>query len=254
MWARAVEGAFSNVTLTPRPEHGVFRQAHTADSRVIEVAARPHRVHLRHPSRALEGMWAVLLQVEGESELQADGVQLSLRQGAGVVLFPNSELNIDLADYCQRIIIIPRALISPPALLRPLHPSDPRMRALQSVAAAPPPSGIAPWVRLALSASVRLRRALEWMEQHPEATPEAVARAQGVSRRGLDGLFAETGLTIAAALWETRLLRARALLAESKLRVLEVALHTGFRTEAHFSRRFRARFGIAPSRARSEVM
>lgn len=250
MWARAVEGAFANVTLTPRPEHGVFRQSQSADARVIEVAARAHQVELRHPSRALEGMWAVLLQAEGESALKADDERVSLRRGAAVMLCPNTNLHIDLGEYCQRIIILPRTLLAPPALLRPMHVDDPRTRALQAVASAPPTTGVAPWVRLALSPRARLRRAVEWMEQHPEARPDEVARAQGISRRGLDGLFAETGLTISAILWETRLSLARALLADSKLRVLDVAMRCGFQTEAHFSRRFRARFGVTPSAAR----
>jgi AraC-like DNA-binding protein len=252
MWARAVEGAFANVTLTPRPEKGDFRLSQAADAMVIEVASGPHQVHLRHPTRSLEGMWAVLLQVEGESELRADRHRVSLRPGSAVVLCPDDELCIDLDHYRQRIIIVPRTAMAAPALLRPLHADDPRLRALHAVAAAPASAPVTPWVRLALSPQVRLRRALEWIEGHLDAPPDEVARAQRISRRGLDALFAEHGLTIAHALWEARLREARALLLlEPTLRVVDVALRSGFQTEAHFSRRFRARFGVTPSQART---
>ncbi len=251
MWARAVEGAFANVPLTPRPEKGDFRVSQAADAMVIEVASGPHQVHLRHPTRSLEGMWAVLLQVEGESELRADRHRVSLRPGSAVVLCPDDELCIDLDHYRQRIIIVPRTAMPPPALLEPLHADDPRMRALHAVAAAPASAPVTPWVRLALGAQVRLRRALEWIEWHLDASPDEVALAQGVSRRGLDALFAEHGLTIAHALWEARLRQARALLLDPTLRVVDVALRSGFQTEAHFSRRFRARFGVTPSQART---
>jgi len=47
-----------------------------------------------------------------------------------------------------------------------------------------------------------------------------------------------------------RLDRARSLLAEGNARVTEAALEVGFESPAHFTREFKRRFGIAPSRSR----
>jgi transcriptional regulator GlxA family with amidase domain len=76
---------------------------------------------------------------------------------------------------------------------------------------------------------------------------EALAGEGGVSVRQLERLFrAHLGSTIAAHYLALRLDRARALLRQTTLPVLQVAMASGFASAAHFSRAYRARFGQPP--------
>lgn len=80
----------------------------------------------------------------------------------------------------------------------------------------------------------------------------ALARIAGISVRQLERLFrAYLGRTIGAHYLALRLDRARALLTQTALSVLEVSLACGFASAAHFSRAFRARFGHPPRAERS---
>jgi transcriptional regulator GlxA family with amidase domain len=80
-----------------------------------------------------------------------------------------------------------------------------------------------------------------------------VARDGYVSVRQLHRLFAREGLTFAGWVREQRLRRCRDDLADprlSHLTVAEIAARWGFRSAAHFSRAFEARYAITPSRSR----
>jgi len=81
-----------------------------------------------------------------------------------------------------------------------------------------------------------------------EPAPRAeLARLAGLSVRQLERLFrAYLGRTIGGHYRALRLDRARMLLSQTALSVLEVSLACGFASAAHFSRAFRARFGHPP--------
>jgi AraC-like DNA-binding protein len=84
----------------------------------------------------------------------------------------------------------------------------------------------------------------------PGLSPEAIARAGYVSVRQLHRLFARDGLTFSHWIREQRLRRCRDDLADqrlSHLTIAEIAARWGFRSAAHFSRAFRARYGITPA-------
>jgi AraC-like DNA-binding protein len=90
--------------------------------------------------------------------------------------------------------------------------------------------------------------------------PQAVADAQGVSRRYLDDRFGRLGLRIEGWIWERRLLRAREELAlASRLgrnngkTIIQIALDTGFKSPSHFSRSFSSRFGVSPREYRNTL-
>lgn len=103
---------------------------------------------------------------------------------------------------------------------------------------------------------VRALKAIEFIEQNlGEAwlCPQAVADAQGVSRRYLDELFESQEHRLQGWIWERRLQRAAEELAvddrsRSKLskNILQIALDLGFKTPSHFSRTFAKRFGMSP--------
>jgi transcriptional regulator GlxA family with amidase domain len=100
-----------------------------------------------------------------------------------------------------------------------------------------------------------LLTALEKMEGTVENPlgRQAMARLVGLSPRHLDRLFAEQ---LKCKFLETyrrlRLDHAHKLLEQSPMSISEVAFATGFSSVSHFSRAFRARFGIQPKRVRMD--
>jgi transcriptional regulator GlxA family with amidase domain len=102
-------------------------------------------------------------------------------------------------------------------------------------------------------ANPRVLDALALMEAKLE-TPlsrTALARAAGVTLRQLERLFAHhLHKTVAAHYRELRLENALKLLRQTSLSVVEVALACGFASPSHFSRCYRAHFGVTPTQAR----
>lgn len=84
----------------------------------------------------------------------------------------------------------------------------------------------------------------------PDLSPQQLAREAGISKRHLHGLFAGNGTTFGAQLVERRLKYAADRLSAGDLEassVGEIAFDAGFSDPSHFARRFRKRFGCAPS-------
>jgi transcriptional regulator GlxA family with amidase domain len=78
-----------------------------------------------------------------------------------------------------------------------------------------------------------------------------LAATAGVSERQLERLFRRAlGCTPTRYYLDLRLRRARILLGQTRLPVMEVALACGFATPAHFSRAYRDHFGHAPREER----
>ena len=94
---------------------------------------------------------------------------------------------------------------------------------------------------------------IETMENTVEAplSRRAMARLASISERHLDRLFHDRcGVRFSAQYSAIRLAHARRLLRQSPLRISEIATACGFSSGAHFSRRYRACFGHAPSAER----
>ncbi|MFF9127831.1 helix-turn-helix domain-containing protein [Streptomyces sp. NPDC014889] len=91
-----------------------------------------------------------------------------------------------------------------------------------------------------------------FVEQHlgdPDLTPGTIAAAHGVSVRHLHAIFADQNLTVAAWIRDRRLDRCRRDLADPLLLarpVQAVGARWGFTSAAHFSRAFRAAYGMSP--------
>jgi AraC-like DNA-binding protein len=86
----------------------------------------------------------------------------------------------------------------------------------------------------------------------PDLTPDRIAAAVGCSRASLYRAFARQNETVAQAIWEARLERARRLLASrvaGKPAIGDIAWQCGFRQPATFVRMFRRRFGTSPGTA-----
>ena len=104
-----------------------------------------------------------------------------------------------------------------------------------------------------------LRRILDYMELHYadcELTPKSVAVANGISMRYLHRLFQQSGMAVSKWIWERRLKATREDIIDPNkvsMRISEIAFFHGFNDPAHFSRSFRDRFNISPSKLRIKL-
>jgi transcriptional regulator GlxA family with amidase domain len=103
-------------------------------------------------------------------------------------------------------------------------------------------------------ANSRVLKVLALMEARIEEpfSREALAEAAGVTLRQLERLFAKHLQTsLADHYLGLRLDRARKLLRQTSLPVVEVAMACGFAASSHFSRVYKARFGQTPNSERT---
>ncbi|HWL02521.1 MAG TPA: helix-turn-helix domain-containing protein [Microbacteriaceae bacterium] len=132
-----------------------------------------------------------------------------------------------------------------------------RDRSLDRLVAIPPP-GQPEDRALAERHSLLRSRAEQLIRERlpaPWLTPDYLADALAVSRRTLYAAFASDGRTVAGTIRHARLDRARDLLQrmDPDCAIAEVASQSGFQSAAHFSRLYRAEFGMAPSSDRQRT-
>lgn len=97
-----------------------------------------------------------------------------------------------------------------------------------------------------LDAIILMERNLE----EPLSLPE-IARHAGLSVRQLERVFRRhTGVTPVRYYVDVRLDRARGLVTQTEMPMVEIASACGFRSSAHFSRSYRKRFTLAPMQDR----
>lgn len=98
-----------------------------------------------------------------------------------------------------------------------------------------------------------IARALHYIEMHPftEWRVETLARKVGMGRANFAARFvAALGRTPFEVLTAERMRHAAAMLAETNLKIAEIAERVGYRSEAAFSRRFALHFGRSPGALR----
>ncbi|MBI1218599.1 MAG: helix-turn-helix domain-containing protein [Rhodobacteraceae bacterium] len=97
--------------------------------------------------------------------------------------------------------------------------------------------------------SERVLKAVAYMEKHLEDgidTAECAAHA-GITRRQLERLFADhLDTSPRQYLNDLRLQHGRALLSETNMTVLDVAVACGYLSSSHFAKCFRKKFGVTP--------
>ncbi|MFK1548891.1 GlxA family transcriptional regulator [Pseudomonas aeruginosa] len=98
-----------------------------------------------------------------------------------------------------------------------------------------------------------VKQAIRIMEQHLEEAvpiPEICERI-GISQRQLDRLFNQIVQKSPALYYrDIRLDRARCLVTQTDMSLMEIAVASGFPNQSHFSRIYRERFGLTPRRDR----
>ncbi len=103
----------------------------------------------------------------------------------------------------------------------------------------------------------RLRDVLRYIELHlsdPKLSIATVAKGCGISPRYVSGLLKLHHTAFSTLVWEQRLKIAGRLLSSSRshdLSISKVAYGMGFKSLAHFSRKFKAAFSVSPSEYRS---
>ncbi|MFJ8439340.1 helix-turn-helix domain-containing protein [Kitasatospora griseola] len=86
----------------------------------------------------------------------------------------------------------------------------------------------------------------------PDLSPETIARAHHISLRYLHRLFEAEEMTVSRLILRSRLEASARDLSRSGPSVAAVAQHWGFGSAAHFSRAFRAAYGVSPSQWRAQ--
>lgn len=102
----------------------------------------------------------------------------------------------------------------------------------------------------------RLKRAIEYIDAHlsDPIGLEDIALSTGLTRMHFAAQFrAATGMSPHNYLLQRRVEMAQVLLATTELSVLDIALDTGFRSQAHFTTVFKQRVGETPARYRAQV-
>lgn len=104
--------------------------------------------------------------------------------------------------------------------------------------------------------NTNILKAIEFMEAHLEdpVSPADLARFLGLSSRQLERLFRKhLGMPPTQYYLELRLQRARHLLQQSNLPILEAAIACGFVSASHFSKCYRSLYGRTPKEERRSV-
>ena len=103
------------------------------------------------------------------------------------------------------------------------------------------------------SESAAVSRALAYIDANFEQPVRVadLAAVAGLSRHHSSRVFsAAVGTSPHDYLLETRVLRARALIEDSRLPLVDIALQTGFSSQAHMTDIFRRQLGVSPARLR----
>ncbi len=174
---------------------------------------------------------------------------------------PSSPLKIDGSLRAGRLLIEPlrdRILGFIENPLRELAASvDDQIRADLQLLLDPTPQAAA---RRDATAALRLLRAEQFIADHlpdPELDAEAVARHLAMSLRNLNRVFEKHECSVTQWIWRERLAIAHRLLADaahSSASIGDIALGSGFSTQAHFAREFKSRYGLTPTQHRDTAI
>lgn len=259
--------------------------------RVWRVTASPMTAARRRPHIAASGSddYLLALHVTGAAHAAQDGREVTLGPGdfalfdsarpysisfsaglPGSGLFEHVIYQVPRASIDARHDARPVTALRVPAASGTGRLVSPYLRTLSRRDGVPARAFIDAGLDLAVSAlrlaagnpgapagGLAARRVKDYALAHlgdPALCPQAVAVACYVSPRQLHRIFAREGLTFGGWVREQRLRRCHADLADPGLShrtVAEIAARWGFRSAAHFTRAFQARYGGTPGSRRT---
>ena len=258
---------------------------------VSTIKATPHFVvrtpaAARH---AEEAYFKLGLQMSGHARLEQDGRQADLNPGDFAIYDTTRPYSLEfLSDYHMVVVMFPRSLLRVPArqvenltarsvsgrigmgaLLSPVlagleqevetgtkagaHLSD---AVIDLIAACFSPSDerSAPAGSRKQQLLSNIRTYIEANLPNPALDVASIAAAHHISASYLQKLFASESMSVAAFIREQRLDRCRRELADptsQERSAAAIAAHWGFHDASHFSRLFRAAYGMTPGEARA---
>ena len=101
-----------------------------------------------------------------------------------------------------------------------------------------------------------VKRYIEENLAEPDLSPARIAKANRISLRYLHVLFEREGTTVQQYIIQERLLRCRRELENPSMAgrtITDIAFSWGFQSATHFSRRFKAAFGLTPQDYRAAM-
>ena len=102
----------------------------------------------------------------------------------------------------------------------------------------------------------RFREALEIMMANIETplTVDDLAQQLGFSSRQIERIFARNGFEPLHKYYQKlRLNRARQLIEQTRMSILEIALACGYENQSHFGRSYKKTFGLSPKDVRAQA-
>ncbi|MET9632607.1 AraC family transcriptional regulator [Lentzea sp. NPDC006480] len=245
---------------------------------VARVAGTPHAVDrdvrqiALHPADGV----VVYFSLSGENQFSHRGGTSLIVPGQALVVDGDQPFRRTFAHGLTELV-----LKAPRSLLREIRPGtvkpqvfsfqhDAHARALVTALSGALRGGPADWDGLesvatdllgtllggGCSAAADLAAAHAFIAAHladQDLSAGRIAAAIGYSERHLSRLFSNSGQSVPQAVLNARLDAARAVLGEP-ISLAEVAARNGFVSQAHFSRTYKARFGVTPRQDRREFL
>lgn len=280
-------GPLGTTNLAPHEFEGRMLVYHAGPLRLYTIEASAHRIVRDHAEMGdAADSYKLLLQLRGESEIEQRDACVTLRTGDWSLYDPRVPYSITSREALQHMVVhIPRERLRwlPVPPLHTCEAADSDLSSLYSVLSnflaslssqlETLPDGCAGPVSeaaLALLAStlqarhsgtsgaqplpeVLRLRVRQYIESHladDDLTIERIARDLRCSKRYLHRVFEGEDTTVERFIWRSRLLRCRQALERNGAAagsISATAYHWGFNSTAHFSRLFKAQFGVTPS-------
>lgn len=266
-----------------------FRHQDFGRAQIVHCACDPcHGRRGRHEiGQSHEPSFGLLYILKGRESLNQAGREIVLEAGSFTLWDSTRPIEFGLPDELEKItLLVPQEAVTdllPMAadlVMRPISGRRGRgalltthLRALAREGAGLPAGLQAPVLRATLDLLVAAiepeaesgegayQRALRARIQDfvlarlndPALGPELVAASLGLSARQVHRLFNAGGITLDRWIWRQRLQRCRdELKARPHASISEIAYQWGFSDSAHFSRAFKAAFGLSPRAFRKD--
>jgi AraC family transcriptional regulator, positive regulator of tynA and feaB len=258
---------------------------HTPSARVLSIAGYPARVARgpRQVSRDDGGFYGVLFQRMGHTVCTQRDQQQVIKAGEITVwhgrqyldfrmperfrklcllvpadrfegLLPDSELHVGAhfkaGTNLSKLLGACLSTLSDNVLTSDEEPSDAAVEVtLDMLGAALTKNGESLDENPRTNLFERIRVFIEKRLDDPDLSPSTIAHAHSISVRYLHLLFSQRGVTVGAWVRLRRLAQCRVALTDVRKdrTITEIAMKWGFSDAAHFSRSFKAAFGISPS-------